>query len=130
MLEEEVIKKDIGLRGDSINEMAMISTELSERHIGVRGDMWMRQGAIKSEIVSDRDSIIRIVFIDLSGRFSEAIDFVWRPELQTLSSGQSRKEEKHNIYQLLLSNFTRTPISFKYFPDSFYKISNIIYEEK
>jgi len=32
MLEEEVIKKDIGLRGDSINEMAMISTELSERH--------------------------------------------------------------------------------------------------
>lgn len=33
MLKEEVIKKDIGLRGDSINEMAMISTELSERHI-------------------------------------------------------------------------------------------------
>ena len=263
MLKEEVIKKDIGLRGDSINEMAMISTELSERHIGVSGDMWMRQGAIKSEIVSDRDSVIGIVFIDLSGRFSESIDFVWReseytnrelregrrgsdgigdmpviegsrfytyknlrgiegetkreegifdfistggrvrevfwskdnftfrvndsesersgrgidtgienhntppgkilkirgsgclhpeqprimsrhpkkgaakwgeqfgwrPELQTLSSGQSRKEEKHNIYQLLLSNLTRTPIFSKYFPDSFYKISNIIYEE-
>ena len=78
MLKEEVIKEDIGLRGDSINEMAMISTELSERHIGVSGDMWMRQGAIKSEIVSDRDSVIGIVFIDLSGRFSESIDFVWR----------------------------------------------------
>ncbi|RLJ09446.1 MAG: hypothetical protein DRP15_03760, partial [Candidatus Aenigmatarchaeota archaeon] len=41
-----------------------------------------------------------------------------------------RKEEKHNIYQLLLSNLTRTPIFSKYFPDSFYKISNIIYEEE
>lgn len=78
MLKKEVINEDIGLRGNGINKVAMIPAELSERHIGISRDMWMRQGTIKSEIVSDRDSIIRIIFIDFSCRFSEPIDFVWR----------------------------------------------------
>ncbi|MBO8151363.1 MAG: hypothetical protein H0Z30_02600 [Candidatus Marinimicrobia bacterium] len=58
--------------------------------------------------------------------------FGWRAGLKTLSSRQSRKEEKYRICQLFLSNLTRLSIFFpkdpfreKYLPDSFYKISNI-----
>jgi len=88
MLKEEVIKEDICLRGDSVNEMAMISTELSERHIGVSGDMWMRQGAIKSEIVSDRVDFLKrlILYGDQSCKLYQADKAARRKSITSINS--------------------------------------------